>query len=131
MGFGSLRESTTTGVGRYPTLRCSSSSKTGGYGGTGATTRSLSRLRNGEQSGSSGWSSKVHAHRNFRELRKPEVQLWRVHHGQPSGSVKLHSWVTTLGQQGTEVQSGSSSNLGCMSPIKASGYSRLASSSRQ
>ena len=39
---------------------------------------------------------------NFLELRKAEVQLWRVHHGRTSGPVKLHSWVTTLGQQGTE-----------------------------
>src|SRR3712207_1516071 len=38
----------------------------------------------------------------FRERRKPEVQLWRVHHGRTSGSVELHSWVATLGQQGTE-----------------------------
>jgi hypothetical protein len=29
--------------------------------------------------------------------------------------VKLHSWITTLGQQGTEVQCGRSSTLGCMS----------------
>src|ERR671910_3664262 len=34
------------------------------------------------------------------ELRKDEVR--RTHHRRTSGSVKLHSWVTTLGQQGTE-----------------------------
>ena len=28
--------------------------------------------------------------------------LPRIPHGRSSGSVKLHSWVTTLGQQGTE-----------------------------
>src|SRR5215210_7493340 len=50
---------------------------------------------------------------NFVELRLDEVR--RIHHGRNSDSVKLHSWLTTLGQQGTEVQSGSSSNLGCMS----------------
>src|SRR5829696_3839672 len=38
--------------------------------------------------------------RNFREWRKD--QLRRIHHGRTSGSLKLHSWVTTLGQQGTE-----------------------------
>src|SRR5215208_4250189 len=37
---------------------------------------------------------------NFGELRKGEVR--RTHHRRISGSVKLHSWVTTLGQQGTE-----------------------------
>ena len=51
---------------------------------------------------------------NFVELRKGEVS--RMHHAPTSGSVKLHSCVTTLGQQGTEVQGGRSSTLGCMSP---------------
>jgi hypothetical protein len=51
---------------------------------------------------------------NFVELRKGEVS--RMHHAPTSGSVNLHSWVTTLGQQGTEVQGGRSSTLGCMSP---------------
>src|ERR687890_828697 len=37
---------------------------------------------------------------NFGELRKGEVR--RTHHRRISGSVRLHSWVTTLGQQGTE-----------------------------
>jgi hypothetical protein len=37
---------------------------------------------------------------NFRELRKAEVR--RIHHGRTSGSVKVHSWVTTLSQQGKE-----------------------------
>jgi hypothetical protein len=50
---------------------------------------------------------------NFRELRKGEVR--RIHHGRTSGSVKVHCWVTTLGQQGTEVQDGRSSTLVCMS----------------
>src|SRR5215211_8336904 len=52
-------------------------------------------------------------HPNFRELRHGEVR--RIHHRRTSGSVKLHSWVTTLGQQGTEVQVGRSSTLGCTS----------------
>src|SRR5919107_3063116 len=34
-------------------------------------------------------------------------------YGRILGSVKLHSWVTTLRQQGTEVQDGRSSTLGC------------------
>jgi hypothetical protein len=37
---------------------------------------------------------------NFGELRKAEVR--RQPRKRTSGSVKLHSWVTTLGQQGTE-----------------------------
>jgi hypothetical protein len=37
---------------------------------------------------------------NFVELRYGEVR--RMHHAPTSGSVKLHSWVTTLGQHGTE-----------------------------
>src|SRR5215207_6971580 len=40
----------------------------------------------------------------------------RMIYGQILGSVKLHSWVTTLGQQGTEVQDGGSSTLGGRSP---------------
>ena len=52
---------------------------------------------------------------NFLELRKPEVQLWRVQRGRTSGSVELHSWITALGQQDTEVQDGRSSTLGCTS----------------
>jgi hypothetical protein len=48
---------------------------------------------------------------NFRELRKPEVQLWRVHRGRTSGSVKLHSWVTAFGQQGAEAERGRSVNF--------------------
>src|ERR687893_305592 len=39
----------------------------------------------------------------------------RMIYGRTSASLKLHSWVTTLGQQGTEVQDGKSSTLGCMS----------------
>src|SRR5215204_7783113 len=42
-------------------------------------------------------------------------ELRRIHHGRTSGSVKLHSLVSTLSQQGTEVQGGRSSILGCMS----------------
>src|SRR5215208_4245757 len=37
---------------------------------------------------------------NFLELRTREVR--RKPHRRTSGSVKLHSWVTALGQQGTE-----------------------------
>jgi hypothetical protein len=50
---------------------------------------------------------------NFGELRKGEVR--RIHHGRTSGSVKVHSWIITLGQQCTEVQDGRSSTLVCMS----------------
>jgi len=37
-------------------------------------------------------------------------------YGRILGSVKLHSRVTALGQQGTEVQDGRPSTLGCTSP---------------
>jgi hypothetical protein len=39
---------------------------------------------------------------NFLELRKAEVR--RTRHMRTSGAVELHSWVTTLGQQGTEAE---------------------------
>src|SRR5215218_8451758 len=38
------------------------------------------------------------------ELRHGEVR--RIHHGRTSGSVKLHSWISALGQQGTEAEPG-------------------------
>jgi hypothetical protein len=41
---------------------------------------------------------------NLGELRHGEVH--RTRHRRTSGSVKLHSWVTTLGQQGTEAEPG-------------------------
>jgi hypothetical protein len=47
---------------------------------------------------------------NFGELRQCEVRS--LHHGRTSGSVKLHSWVTAFGQQGTEVERGRSVNFG-------------------
>ena len=50
---------------------------------------------------------------NFGELRKGEVP--KTHHGQNSGAVELHPSVTIPGQQGTEVQNGRSSTLGCTS----------------
>jgi hypothetical protein len=59
---------------------------------------------------------------NFLELRKAEVR--RTHHRGTSGSVKVHSWVTTLGQQGTEVQNRRSSTLGCISVVSLSGPPR-------
>src|SRR5215208_54097 len=40
----------------------------------------------------------------------------RMIYGRILGSVKLHSRVTALGQQGTEVQDGRPSTLGCTSP---------------
>jgi hypothetical protein len=39
---------------------------------------------------------------NFGELRACDVP--RMHHALTSGSVKLHSWVTVLGQQRTEAE---------------------------
>src|SRR5919107_1497833 len=30
----------------------------------------------------------------------------RIYHGRTSGSVKVHSWITVLGQQGTEAETG-------------------------
>ena len=48
----------------------------------------------------SGAVSQVSGEAYFVELRYGEVR--RTHHRRISGSVKLHSWVTTLGQQGTE-----------------------------
>src|SRR5919107_1539117 len=60
-------------------------------------------------------SSQNPIYANFVELRHGEVR--RTHHRRTSGSVKLHSWVTTLGQQDTEVQDGSSSTLWCTSPV--------------
>ena len=35
-----------------------------------------------------------------------------MHHGRTSASVKLHSWVTAFGQQGTEAERGRSVNFG-------------------
>src|SRR5687767_15874730 len=55
-------------------------------------------------------SAKERDNVNFLERRYGEVR--RTHHRRTSGSVKLHSWVTTLGQQGTEVQGGRSSTSG-------------------
>ena len=46
----------------------------------------------------------------FRELRQSEVR--RTRHRRTSGSVKLHSWVTAFGQQGTEAERGRSVNFG-------------------
>src|SRR5215213_6118134 len=67
---------------------------------------------------------------NFRELRKGEVR--RTHHRRASGSVKLHSRVTTLGQQGTEVQDGRSSTLGYKSRLRhrANGPSQVLENSK-
>src|SRR5918994_675304 len=48
-------------------------------------------------------------------LRQFHGEVRRMHHAPTSGSVKLHSWISALGQQGTEVQDGKSSTLGCMS----------------
>src|SRR5215213_7929118 len=47
---------------------------------------------------------------NFRELRQSEVR--RTRHRRTSGSVKVHSWVTAFGQQGTEAERGRSVNFG-------------------
>jgi hypothetical protein len=49
------------------------------------------------------------------EAARPCLRPFHTVSGRNSGSVKLHSWVTTLGQQGTEVQDRSTSTLRCMS----------------
>jgi len=52
---------------------------------------------------------------SFRELCQREVR--RTRHKRTSGAVELHPSVTILGQQGTEVQDGSSSILGGISRL--------------
>jgi hypothetical protein len=47
---------------------------------------------------------------NFGELRQREVR--RINQWRTSGSVKVHSWVTAFGQQGTEPERGRSVDFG-------------------
>jgi hypothetical protein len=61
---------------------------------------------------------------NFLELRSCEVR--RMHPGRTSGSVKLHSWITALGQQGTEAEPGRLGDLRLMYPRCASRAHRSA-----
>ena len=46
----------------------------------------------------------------FRDLlglfRQFQHEVCRTPHGQSSGTVKLHSWISALGQQGTEAETG-------------------------
>jgi hypothetical protein len=45
-------------------------------------------------------------------MHDPASELWRTRHRRRSGAVKLHSWITVLGQQGTEAERGRSVNFG-------------------
>ena len=45
-------------------------------------------------------------------LVRPKAEVRRMHHGRASGSVKLHSWIATLDQQGAEAETGRLGVLG-------------------
>src|SRR5215208_3467446 len=55
-----------------------------------------------------------HAEMNFLELRYGEVRS--LHHARTSDNVKLHSWISALGQQGTQAESGRLGVLGLTYP---------------